>query len=314
MMRFLVRRLLAVLPTLIGVTIIAFLILHLTPGDPARLIGGPDATEADLQTIRIQLGLDQPLLVQYWEFISGLFTGDLGESWYMRVPVNQLISEALPRSLELIVAAMILATVIGVLCGVIAAKWRNSIIDRLTMLGAMVGISMPNFWLGQLLILWISVKLGWLPVSGLGDNPWSIDGLRHLILPAVAAAVPSAAYLARLTRSTMLEIMRQDYIRTARAKGLAEAIVLLKHALRNTLIPVVTLIGMQFGSLLGEAVIVETVFAWPGLGRLIINATFSRDFPVVQGGVVVIAVAFIIINILVDISYKFLDPKVSLDK
>ncbi|MGI6686713.1 MAG: ABC transporter permease [Bacillota bacterium] len=314
MMRFLVRRLLAVLPTLIGVTIIAFLILHLTPGDPARLIGGPDATEADLQTIRIQLGLDQPLLVQYWEFISGLFTGDLGESWYMRVPVNQLISEALPRSLELIVAAMILATVIGVLCGVIAAKWRNSIIDRLTMLGAMVGISMPNFWLGQLLILWISVKLGWLPVSGLGNNPWSIDGLRHLILPAVAAAVPSAAYLARLTRSTMLEIMRQDYIRTARAKGLAEAIVLLKHALRNTLIPVVTLIGMQFGSLLGEAVIVETVFAWPGLGRLIINATFSRDFPVVQGGVVVIAVAFIIINILVDISYKFLDPKVSLDK
>lgn len=314
MMKFLVRRFLAVLPTLIGVTIIVFLMLHLTPGDPARLIGGPDATEADLQTIRIQLGLDQPLLVQYWEFISGLFNGDLGESWYMRVPVNQLISEALPRSLVLIVAAMILATVIGVLCGVIAAKWRNSIIDRLTMLGAMVGISMPNFWLGQMLILWVSVKLGWLPVSGLGDNPWSIDGLRHLILPAVAAAVPSAAYLARLTRSTMLEVMRQDYIRTARAKGLAEAVVLLKHALRNTLIPVVTLIGMQFGSLLGEAVIVETVFAWPGLGRLIINATFSRDFPVVQGGIVVIAVAFIIINILVDISYKFLDPKVSLDK
>jgi len=314
MLRFLGRRLLAALPTFIGVTIIVFLILHLTPGDPARHVAGLEATVEDLEIVRRQLGLDLPLPVQYWNFISGLFTGDMGASFMMKVPVSRLIAEVLPRTMTLVFAAIILASIIGISVGVVAAKWHDSFIDRMTMAGAILGISIPNFWLGQMLILFVAVELGWLPVSGVPENLWSFDGARYLVLPAITAAVPSAAYIARLTRSNMQDVMRQDYVRTARAKGMSESVVLVKHALRNTLIPTVTLIGMQFGSLLGEAIIVETVFAWPGLGRLIINATFAKDYPVVQGGVVVIAIVFIVVNILVDLTYKIIDPKVSLDK
>jgi len=263
-----------------------------------------DASDQEIEELREQLGFNDPLYVQYVRFASKAIRGDLGESLYYHVPVMELVMERLPASLELAVAAMVFALVLAVPIGIISAVRRGSILDMGSMLGALLGLSMPHFWLGIMLMLFFSVHLGWLPTSGHGT-------MAHLIMPAVSLGLSLMAMFARLTRSVMLEVLSLDYIRTARAKGLREEIVIGKHALKNALIPLVTVAGMQFGFLIGGTVIIETVFAWPGLGRLVVQAIFSRDYPLVQAIVFVLSLLFVGMNLLVDILYVYLDPQIS---
>lgn len=308
MTQYTLRRLLETIPILLGVTLLTFLILHLSPGDPAVLIGGPTATAQDIANIRARLNLDRPLPERYLTFLGNLAQGDLGTSLQRREPVWNMIRVRLPNTVILAVASLIV-TLVGVPLGVIAASRQNSATDFALMNVSVVGVSIPNFWLGLLLIVWFSVDLRWLPAAGITHPWWTAGGLKSLVLPAFTLGASSMALVARLTRSGMLDVLKQDYIRTARSKGLDERAVIYRHALRNTLIPVVTIIGLNFGALLGGAVVTETVFAINGIGRLTVDSILSRDYAVVQGCVIFIATAFVLIDLLVDLSYALLNPQ-----
>ncbi len=287
---------------MIGVSIVAFLIMHLTPGDPALLLAGPDATIEDVRLIRDRFGLDDPLPVQYVRFVKGVFDGSL-ESMKYEVPAIGLIASRLKNTAVLAGAAMLLAVALGVLAGILSAVRRYSWIDYLSTSLALIGVSMPAFWLAIMLVMLFAVELGWLPAAGMG-------GVRHIVLPAVVLGTGSAGIIARMTRSTMMDVLRQDYVTTARAKGLTERVVVYLHALRNAMIPTVTIIGMQIGSLLTGAVLTESVFAWPGVGRLLVDSILGRDYPVVQATLLVVAFIYVGANLLVDILYAFLDPRI----
>lgn len=303
MYRYIIRRLLLTIPVVIGVSIIVFSIIRLLPGDPARALAGVNATPEYIQQVREQFGLNDPLHVQYWNFVTNLLQGDLGTSTFSNRPVTTEISERFPRTLILASVSLVLATLLGVSAGIVSATRRNSLFDNASMLVALIGVAAPVFWLALMLQLLFSVQLRWLPATGMG-------GIQHLILPSITLGMASAALMARITRSSVLEVLRQDFITTARAKGVAERMVIYKHALKNALIPVVTVLGLQFGILLGGAVLTETVFAWPGVGRLLVDAILRRDYPVVQGTVMLLAFLFVIINLVVDIIYAFLDPRI----
>jgi peptide/nickel transport system permease protein len=291
------------IPVVIGVSIIVFSIIRMIPGDPARAIAGVQATPEFIEQVRVRYALDRPLHVQYGLFVSSLVRGDLGQSTFSRRPVAVEIRERFPRTLTLASVSLLIATLVGVSAGIISATRRNSLFDNASMLVALVGVAAPVFWMALMLQLLFSVQLRWLPATGLGT--W-----RHLVLPSITLGMASAALMARITRSSMLDVLRQEYITTARAKGLNERIIVYKHALKNALIPVVTVLGLQFGILLGGAVLTETVFAWPGVGRLLVDAILRRDYPVVQGTVLLLAFLFVLINLVVDIIYAFLDPRI----
>jgi peptide/nickel transport system permease protein len=280
------------------------LTVDLLPGDAVALMLGEHATKEAVAALRDYLGLDKPLLTRYVQYVGRLLTGDLGRSIQQNRPVAAELAEAWPATLELTLAALLLATVFGVSAGIVSAVWPSSFFDALARLGSLFGLSLPVFWTGLVLIVIFAWWLPWLPVGGTGS-------LAHLVLPAVALALPSTAMVARMTRSSVLEVLREDYVRTARAKGVRERWVVTKHALRNAAIPVLTLLGLQAGQLMGGAVLTETVFAWPGLGRLMVKAIFARDYVLLQGAVLVFSLAFVLINLLVDLSYGVLDPRVS---
>lgn len=303
MTRYIVQRLIAAIITLLGVSTLVFLMLHLLPGDPARIIAGLLASEADVARLRAQLGLDQPLLVQYFNFLGNLLRADLGHSARTMQPVLDEVLARLPATIQLAVLSTAIAAPIGIFAGVIAATRQYSLFDYLTSVGTLLGVSMPVYWLGLMLIVLFAVQWQWLPAAG-NDQPMS------WVLPSVTLAFFSVALIARMTRSSMLEVLHQDYVRTARAKGLAERGVIFHHALKNAFIPVITVIGLQFGTLLGGAVLTESVFAWPGIGRLLVDSIFARDYPVVQGVVLVFATMFILLNLVVDILYAYLDPRI----
>ena len=310
MMVYTAKRLMMLIPILIGVSILAFLIMHLIPGDPARVIAGMGASPEDVEGIRQRLGLDRPIHVQYFEFMRGIAQGDLGNSIRTRRPVLTEMLDRYPATINLGGAALAVGVLIGVPAGVVAAVKQYSAFDSMSMMVAIFGLSMPSFWMGLMLVYFLGYRLELLPPSGMLGSPWTWDGMRSLLMPAFTLGTPTAAVLARLSRSSMLEVVRQDYIRTARAKGLKEAIIVLRHALKNALIPVITVAGMQLGYLLGGAVVVETVFAWPGLGRLVVSAIHFRDFPVVRGGVMLFALTFVLVNLLVDLAYGMVDPRI----
>jgi len=301
---YIMRRLLLTVPVVVGVSILIFLIIRLIPGDPAIAIAGVHATNEYIEQIRKDLYLDRSLAVQYAIFVRNLARGDLGNSTMTRRPVVVELRERFPRTVELTLLAMLIASVVGISAGIISATRRYSIFDNISMLVALFGVAAPVFWLALMLQLLFAVHLGWLPATGRGT-------FRHLILPAITLGLASAGLIARITRSSMLEVLRQDFITTARAKGLTEKVVVYKHAFKNALIPVVTIMGLQFGILLGGAVLTETVFAWPGVGRLLVDSILARDYPVVQGAVLVLAVTFVLINLIVDLIYAFLDPRIS---
>jgi len=303
MLRYLLKRLWHTVFVVVGISVISFFFIHLS-GDPVMLMLPADASHQEIETLREQLGFNDPLYEQYARFAFRAVRGDFGNSLYYKIPAMQLILERLPASLELATAAMLIALVVAVPIGIVSAVRRGSLLDMGSMLGALFGLSMPHFWLGIMLILLFSVQLGWLPTSGRGT-------LAHLVMPSVALGLSLTAMFARLTRSVMLEVLNLDYIRTARSKGLKERVVISKHALKNALIPIVTVAGMQFGFLLGGTVIIETVFAWPGVGRLVVQAIFNRDYPLVQATVLVLALIFVAVNFLVDMLYMYLDPQIS---
>ncbi|WP_024821548.1 ABC transporter permease [Aminobacterium mobile] len=300
--RFVVRRLIMLIPVLLGVSVIAFMILHLAPGDPAELLAGVEASQREIELIRERFGLDQPLYVQYFRFLRGVVTGDMVSLKYEQ-PVYRVITPRLKNTLILSVAAMTISIIFGVVAGVLAAVYRYSWLDYLATVLAMLGISMPVFWWGLLTILVFSVHLMWFPSGGMGT-------FRHLILPAIVLGTASMGVIARMTRSSMLDVLRQDYITTARSKGLVEKIVIIRHALRNALIPTVTVIGLQFGGHLAGAVLTESVFTWPGVGRLLVGSIMARDYPVVQTTLLLIAAIFVFANLTVDILYAYLDPRI----
>ncbi|GGK16954.1 glutathione ABC transporter permease [Caldalkalibacillus thermarum] len=307
MLVYIVRRILQTIPVLMGVVLVVLLLMHLIPGDPAQIIAGESASPERVEQMRERLGLNDPLHIQYLKYLGNAVRGDLGESIRSGRPVTEEIFNSRFRTtVELAVIGTLLSIFIGLIAGIISAVKRYSVWDVSVMLIALFGLSMPNFWLGIMLILWFSVNLGWFPVAGWGT--W-----QHMVLPAITLGTAGAAIIARMTRSSMLEVINQDYIRTARAKGVKEAVVIYKHALRNALIPVVTVVGLQFGSLLGGAVLTEVVFAINGMGRLIVDAIYARDFPVVQGTVLVASVLFVLVNLLVDISYRLLNKRVELN-
>ena len=291
--KYILRRLVMSVPVMIGVSIVAFLIMHLTPGDPAQLLAGPDATIEDVQLIRDRFGLDEPLPVQYVQFVKGVFDGSL-ESMKYEVPAIGLITSRLKNTAVLAGAALLLSVALGVMAGILSAVRRYSWIDYLSTSLALIGVSMPAFWLAIMLVMLFAVELGWLPAAGMG-------GVRHIVLPAIVLGTGSAGIIARMTRSTMMDVLRQDYVTTARAKGLTERVVVYLHALRNAMIPTVTVIGMQIGSLLTGAVLTESVFAWPGVGRLLVDSILGRDYPVVQATLLVVAFIYVGANLLVDI-------------
>ncbi len=301
--RYLARRLALTIPVLLGVATLVFSLIHLIPGDPAQAMLGETATPQDVADLRHRLGLDRPLLEQYGIFLRGLASGDLGTSLRTSEPVTTMIAERMPATAELALAAMVFAIAFSIPLGVAAAVWKGTGIDHAAMTLALVGISIPNFWLGPLLAIVFSVGLGWLPVSGRGT-------VAHLILPAVSLGAGLAAILARMTRASLLEELREPYVHAARARGASKARAVLAHALRNSLIPVVTLVGLQFGAVLTGAVITETVFSWPGIGRLLVQSIGFRDYPMVQGCILLIAVTYVGVNLLTDILYGFLDPRI----
>ncbi len=300
---YVLRRLALAIPTLIGVTVVVFALIRLVPGDPARLVLGLQASEEEVQRLRGQLGLDQPLRVQYVRFLGRLVRGDLGRSVVTGEPVVREIAARLPATVQLAVASTVVAAAVGVTAGVVSATRQYAWLDYLVMTVALFGISLPVFWLGLMLMLLFSVHLRWLPAGGYGTPA-------HLVLPTVTLAAFSVAIIARMTRSSLLEVLHQDYVRTAWAKGLSARAVVLRHALKNALIPVVTVIGLQFGGLLGGAILTETVFAWPGMGRLLVGAIVARDYPVVQGAVLVFAALFTLVNLAVDVLYAYVDPRI----
>jgi len=332
MFAFIIRRILIVIPTLLGVTVIVFLMLRITPGDPAELLLGERVTPAALDAMREYLGLKESLYVQYGMFIKRAIRLDLGETIWTREKVSNEIGQRFPATIELALVAMFISCFFGIILGIISATKQYSWFDYLSMITSLFGVSMPVFWLGLMLMLLFSLSLGWFPMSGrIGvetDLPiitnffvldailvrdWSAlgDALMHLALPAIALSTIPLAIVSRMTRSSMLEVLRQDYIKTAKAKGLSQPKIVLKHALRNGLIPVVTVIGLQFGILMGGAILTETVFAWPGVGKWLFDGVVKRDYMVIQGGTLLVATTFVIVNLVVDVLYAVINPRIS---
>jgi peptide/nickel transport system permease protein/oligopeptide transport system permease protein len=301
---FVIRRLLLAVPVLLGVVFVVMLTVEMIPGDAVQLMLGEHATPEAVAKLRDYLGLDKPLLVRYVDYVKRLLTGDLGRSIQQNRPVVDELADAWPATLELTIASLVIAAAVGVAAGIVSAAWPNSFFDAVARIGSLFGLSMPVFWTGLVLIVIFALWLPWLPVGGVGSPA-------HLVLPAVTLSLPSVAMVSRMTRGSMLEVLREDYVRTARAKGVAERFVVAKHALRNAAIPILTLLGLQAGQLMGGAVLTETVFAWPGLGRLMVKAIFARDYVLLQGAVLLFALAFVVINLAVDLAYGALDPRIS---
>ncbi|MGB3616242.1 MAG: ABC transporter permease [Elainellaceae cyanobacterium] len=331
--RYIIGRLLQLVPVLLGISLLVFAFLHLIPGDPAITMLGDRATPDQVEALRERMGLNEPLPLQYLSFLGSLLQLDLGTSIFTGEAIAQEIRLRWPATFELSVVAMLIALLLGIPAGVMAAVRKNSLVDNAAMTGSLLGVSMPVYWLGLLLIYLFAVNLQWLPPSGrIGiDAAYDFDPitgffifdaliqgnfsalrniLSHLVLPAVTLSTIPLAIIARITRSAMLEVLSQDYIRTARAKGVKEFWVVAKHALKNAMLPVITVVGLEFGTLLGGAILTETIFSWPGIGKWIYEGILLRDYPVVQGGVVFVAVVFVLVNLLVDISYAFLDPRI----
>ena len=307
MLRYLIRRLLLTIPVLLGVATLVFALIHFIPGDPAQAILGEGATQEEVAQLRARLGLDRPLLVQYGAFLKGVAHGDLGVSLRNGQPVTGQILERMPATAQLALASMAVAVLVALPLGIIAAVWKGTWIDHAAMTLSLVGISIPNFWLGPLMAIVFSVQLGWLPVGGRGT-------LAHLVLPSITLGAALAAILARMTRASLLEELGEPYVLAARAKGVSRARAVLHHAFRNSLIPIVTILGLQFGVVLTGAVITETIFAWPGIGRLLIQSIGFRDYPTVQGCVLLIAVTYVGVNLITDLTYGFLDPRIRVDR
>jgi ABC-type dipeptide/oligopeptide/nickel transport system permease component len=303
MLPLLARRLLLSLPTLAGVLVVVFLLLYVAPGDPVQAMVGERADPATIARLRAELRLDDPLPAQFLHYASGVLQGDLGRSYVTNRPIVTDIAERFPRTLLLATAAMLLATICGIIIGVLAAVRPNGWFDRLALATTYLGISFPVYWIGLLLIVLFAVTLRWLPASGYG-------GIEFLILPALALGSRSIAYLARVTRSSMLEVLGADFVRTARAKGLTESGVIIRHALRNALIPVITVIGLDFGAYLTGSILTETIFSWPGIGRYVVMAISRRDLPAVQGAVLFLSVVFVLVNLITDLAYQKADPRV----
>lgn len=335
MLKYIAKRLLLAIPVLLGVSIIVFLIMRVFSADPAPVVLGEHATQEAMAAWRESNGLNDPIIIQYWHFLTGALSGNLGESYYTHTSVTTEVLSRFPATIELALVAIVIATIVGIILGVISSVYKNSIFDAASMVLALIGVSMPIFWLGILLIILFAGMLHVLPSSGridpllqpvggsglylidtllAGDMEAFQDALAHIILPALALSMYSMAIITRMTRSSMLETLNEDYVRTARAKGLAKGRVTRHHALRNAMLPVTTVIGLQFGSLLGGAMLTETVFAWPGIGKYVVDAILKSDFPVVQGVVLLIGVIFIVINLLVDILYAYLDPRIKYAK
>ncbi|NMD42231.1 MAG: ABC transporter permease [Firmicutes bacterium] len=313
MLKYSLKRLLALIPVLIGVSILVFLILHLSPGDPALIILGPKATQQSLESLRHQLGLDLPLHTQYFQWITNILKGDWGRSIQLKREVLPLVLTRFKATAILTLFAAFISVTFGLLAGIVSATKQYSFWDRLLMFIALIGFCLPVFWLGLIMQIIFGLKLNWLPVSGMYPPGQAGAGimLKFLILPGISLAVGTMAEIARMTRSSMLEVIRQDYIRTARAKGLSERAVTYSHALRNALIPVITVVGMQIGFLLSGAVLLEIVFSWPGIGSLMVNGILARDFPLVQGTILFVATIYVLVNLAVDLIYAFLDPRIS---
>jgi peptide/nickel transport system permease protein len=331
MARYLLRRLALTIPILLGVSLLVFLMLHSAGGDPAQTILGARADPESIAELRRELGLDRPLLVQYGAFLAGAVRGDFGRSYRSNTPVVTEIAARFPATIELAIAAMVIAVVTGVVFGTLAAVRRHSLLDYVSSTVVLLGVSIPTFWLGLILIIVFGLWLRWLPISGrvdprLGADPslpfltltsllqgnWAVakDALRHLILPALTLAAWPAAIVARMTRASLIESLGQDYVRTARGKGLPEQLIVVSHAARNALLPVLTVVGLEFGTLLGGAVVTETIFSWPGLGQLTVTAIGARDYQIVQGVVVLLGAVFVLLNLLVDVLYAVLDPRI----
>lgn len=329
------ERILAAIPIMFGVAIVVFIFMRMTPGDPVDIMMGQGGavSAGEMEQLRHEFNLDEPIAVQLWLFLRDAVRGNLGFSYIQKRPVTTLIADRLPATIELALGALLFGLIIAIPIGIISAVRQNSPLDRFSMAGAFLGISMPGFWLGIMLILLFSVRLHWLPVQGrigygaelqevtglyvldsliTGNRDALISSLKHLALPSITLGAPVAAVVARVLRSSMLETLRSDYVTLARAKGAPEWNVILKHALRNALIPTVTVVGLQVGVLLGGNMIIETVFSWPGLGRLVVDAIFKRDFPLVQGAVMVYAFTFVAANLIVDVLYTYLNPKIAL--
>ncbi|MEA2530471.1 MAG: peptide/nickel transport system permease protein [Thermomicrobiales bacterium] len=315
MTHYLVRRLLWMIVVVFGVSIVVFGLIHLTPGDPARIMLGPAGRPEDIAKLRHQLGLDRSVAVQYVRWVSRALRGDLGQSIVLRRPVFGEVLDRFGNTAILATASILISFLLGIVLGVVSAVRRGSVVDRLVMLAATWGLSLPSFWFGLMLIILFSLRLKWLPGTGMtsainGGGP--LDVGKHLILPAVALSVVPMAVIARYTRSSMLEVLSQDYVRTARAKGLSEQVVIWRHVFRNTLVAIVTMLGLQIGFLLAGAVYIENVFSWPGIGQMLVDAILKRDFPLVQGGVLLVASVYVLVNLLTDLAYAYLDPRIRL--
>ncbi len=327
MLQYIIRRFLQMIPLLIGISILVFLLVHLSPGDPIRMLLGEDATDEDVARLNAVYGFDLPLPVQYFRWLKNALRGDLGVSIRQTIPVTTLIFERLGATLELAFMSVLIAILLGVPTGIFAATRRGTTWDYVSMVLALIGVSMPGFWLGLMLLSYVALHVDFLPMFGRNASVFRglwllitrfnatelVDGLRYVLLPAISIGSGMMAIIARLTRSSLLEVLSKDYIRTAQAKGLKQRVVVAKHALRNALLPVITIVGIQFGAMLGGAVVTETVFAWPGVGRLIVNAISQRDFPIIQGGVLMMAIIFTLVNLLVDISYALVNPRIRYD-
>jgi peptide/nickel transport system permease protein len=347
LIRYIIRRLLSVIPTILGVTIVIFMFLRLIPGDPAVAMLGEHAAQENVERIREQLGLNRPLFLdrealeqgdvgglfnsQYLLYLGRLARGDLGNSIHRRIPIAETLKERFPATVELALLSVLIGSVVGVSAGIISAARRNSLLDAGSMLGSLAGVSIPIYWLGLMEMMLFAVILNWFPIGGrlgfdfeipsvthlllidtllAGNTEAFVDVVKHLALPAIALATHPMSIIARMTRSSMLEVLQQDYVRTAHAKGLRERVVLFRHALKNAFLPIITIIGLQTGTLLAGAILTETIFAWPGIGKWVYDAILGRDYPIVQGGTLLIALIFVFINLLVDVSYAFLDPRI----
>ena len=308
MLRYILRRLLMMIPVLVGVTFIVFFILALTPGDPAAIILGDGATPELLQRTREELGLDRPIVVRYLIYMKDALHGDLGVSYRNKIDAMATVLERFPATCILALAGIFVALLIGLPTGIISAKHQYTLLDYTTTVLSLIGVAMPNFWFGLLVVLVFSLGLGWLPSQGMGEG--FVPLVKSLVLPALTLGTGCAATIVRMTRSSMLEVIRQDYISTARSKGISEGAVTMRHMMRNALIPIVTAVGLQFGHLLGGAMLTETIFSWPGLGRLMVDSIKSKDMPLVLGSVIFLAVMFSVVNLVVDIIYAFVDPRI----